>query len=531
MSGRHYRILQTLGRGGFGVVYRCELIAAGGFTKEVAVKLIERAGDDEIAIRLRDEARILGLLQHRAIVGVDSLAHLADGWAVVMEYVPGVDLSQVAAADPPARVAVEIVEEVASALHAAWSTINRATGKPLQLIHRDIKPQNVRITPRGEVKVLDFGVARADFDAREAHTQSAAYGTLAYMSPERLERIETHAGDIYALGLVFLELLSGALTDLPPRNPSRFNPWIEARLAIARERLVGTPTAEVQKLLHGVRKMVDLEYEDRPDARTVEVLCRDVGPRIPGLRLRDWAEAQVPRIEATVPPAASPATGNVLVERSGAVSLVEAAATTGEVRRKGAAPDLILSTTEVAWAKPAKLGPWIAGGVVVVVGLLALIGLFGVLGAVGLASRGTETAAIAPVVAPAAPAAPPAEAPPPVPTVVAAPVAPTPAPAAPTVAAPPRAPGKAPAAPAAAPVAAPEPAAPVTGRVAVSGGARAVTLLRDGKRYGPGDLDPGSYTIEADFGGGPIQMSRVEVDAGSSRTVHCDSTLMNCVVR
>ena len=163
---RRFQIKETLGRGGFGTVYRAEMSDAGGFNKEVALKVMHYEGEaaDDIARRLRDEARVLGLIQHRAVVGVNSLVPLKNGWGVVMEYIDGADLSRVLKSHSiPIAAAVQVVEEVAAALDAAFNTINHITNEPLRLIHRDIKPSNIRITRRGDVKLLDFGVARADF--------------------------------------------------------------------------------------------------------------------------------------------------------------------------------------------------------------------------------------------------------------------------------------------------------------------------------------------------------------------------------
>ena len=112
--------------------------AAGlGFKKAVAVKLLnaDTAAVDEIASRLRDEARMLGLIRHRAIVHVDGLVLLNGRWAVVMEYVEGVDLKRLVGEGPvPPAVALEIIEEVSAALHVAYEQPG-STGEPLRLLH------------------------------------------------------------------------------------------------------------------------------------------------------------------------------------------------------------------------------------------------------------------------------------------------------------------------------------------------------------------------------------------------------------
>ena len=132
--------VERLGEGGCGRVYRAEMEGAGGFTKVVALKLLTEspeADPEGLLKRLRDEARILGLLRHRAVVHADSLVLTNAGWCTVMEYVEGVDLTTIEKSRIPIRPVLEIVEEIASALDAAWNQ-PKPDGSPLNLVHRDI---------------------------------------------------------------------------------------------------------------------------------------------------------------------------------------------------------------------------------------------------------------------------------------------------------------------------------------------------------------------------------------------------------
>ena len=320
-SGRQYRIIQQIGKGGFGTVYRAELQGVGGFAKQVALKVLNRGGDggdaalNELALRLRDEARILGLIQHRAIVRVDSLARLGDGWAVVMEYVPGVDLHLVVRkAAPPARVALQLIEEVASALYAAFSVPSDVTDRPLRLLHRDIKPSNIRITAQGEVKVLDFGVARAEFQEREARTRSVLMGSFRYMAPERIEGIEGPAADIYSLGLVLAELLCGKVRDAPPKHPSRHEVFIEEIRNDIQSRHRKVWKAQREAIVSLVERMLSFEPSDRPTAREVERTCREIAGQLTGAWLREWSEEEIPTLQSMVVMKDDPLEGSVLVE-------------------------------------------------------------------------------------------------------------------------------------------------------------------------------------------------------------------------
>ncbi|MCK6518277.1 serine/threonine protein kinase, partial [Myxococcota bacterium] len=308
---RQYELLGLLGEGGFGAVYLARFLGEGGFEKLVAVKVLNADLEDmvEIARRLRDEARILGLLRHRSIVGVDRLTKLDGRWAVVMEYVVGEDLAQLVRRDRvPTGPALEIIADVASALHAAWHMIG-PNGQPLHLLHRDLKPANIRITPDGDVKVLDFGVARAEFDTREAATRSIAFGTPSYMPPERLDLMpDGPEGDIYALGVVLFELVTQERLPQTSANPKRH----DRVLSEAQERLraLNIPPQVLQLVLD----CMAYEPEARPNARDLEARAVRLSRVLGEDPLRTWAQRGVAREGHGYAPIGGSLSGVVLTE-------------------------------------------------------------------------------------------------------------------------------------------------------------------------------------------------------------------------
>jgi serine/threonine protein kinase len=273
-----------------GSVYRARLRADGGLEKIVAVKVLdESVGDDaDLARRLRDEARILGRLQHRAIVRVEGLMRLAGRWTIAMEYVDGVDLAQVLAkrGKLPGAAALEIVREAASALHHAHSATD-GDGVPLRIIHRDLKPANLRITPSGDVKVLDFGVARARFEGREAETRAGGYGSVGYVPPERVDGDELPAGDVFALGVVTWEMLAGGRFGAGHLLSKKHTTAVEERLAAIPK--VPEPVREL------LAQMLAFDPDRRPTARDVERKVTELLDTVKGSRrLADWCEEHVP---------------------------------------------------------------------------------------------------------------------------------------------------------------------------------------------------------------------------------------------
>lgn len=301
-----FELIERLGKGGAGSVWRARLWGRHGITRNVALKVVE-AGDQAVLCRVRDEARLLGLLQHRALVQVQDLVELEGGrWGMVMELLEGVDLQGLTAMGPvPFGVLLDIVSEVADALDCALKTRDMS-GRPLGLTHRDVKPANLLMCADGRVKLLDFGVARANISTRESVTlQGELWGTLGYMSPERLHGEDTPAVDVYALGVVMYEL---ALRQRFGRASLAVQEH-DGRLADARRRLVLARAPEGFIAL--TLAMLDFYPASRPDAAQVRDRARALRVSNPEPVLSVWAgkvvpyarQARLSRLAPTEPPA------------------------------------------------------------------------------------------------------------------------------------------------------------------------------------------------------------------------------------
>lgn len=296
-------ILEFIGKGGMGAVYKAR---QKELDRVVALKILPPAMGEApgFAERFTREAKSLAKLSHPGIVTIHDFGRTNGLFYFVMEFVDGMNLRQLLSAGRvPPREALAIVPEICDALQFAHDH---------GIVHRDIKPANVLIDRRGRVKVADFGLAKLIEEGTEAAAANTepdakvdptltepgkAMGTPSYMAPEQKLRPEEvdHRADIYALGVVFYELLTGELPGSRLQPPSR-KVQIDVRLdEIVLRALEKEPAFRYQQAKQVKSDVETVSHNPGPamevdeDRLTQETLARDYAPSIIGCLRRGWA--------------------------------------------------------------------------------------------------------------------------------------------------------------------------------------------------------------------------------------------------
>jgi serine/threonine protein kinase len=209
-----YHLLEKIATGGMAEVWRARAYGMAGFEKILVIKkVLDTLSKDQEFIRLFiDEARISVQLLHVNIVQVFDLGEVDGTYYMAMEYVHGLDLARLISRSKPIGpfpipLALFLIGEVLKALQFAHDRTDEE-GNELRIVHCDISPQNVLISYEGEVKITDFGISRAAFQATGLH--EVIRGKYAYMSPEQVDGRELDGrSDVFSLGIVLYELLTG----------------------------------------------------------------------------------------------------------------------------------------------------------------------------------------------------------------------------------------------------------------------------------------------------------------------------------
>ncbi len=265
-----YLLLERLATGGMAEVYRAKASGAGGFEKQLAIKRIlpTYSQNEEFRRMFEYEARLSSMLTHANIVQVYDFVKSGDTYLLAMEYVDGKNLRQFVNKARkvnytlPLAFAAYIMNEVCKGLEYAHGKKDDLNNKPLNIIHRDMSPQNVMLSYDGAVKIVDFGIAKAK-DRVDETRSGVIKGKFGYMSPEQANGNQIdHRSDIFSTGIILYEMMTGRRLFAAENDM--------ATLKLIQECLIPNPTrinpkipAEFEKIvLKSLTKDVNLRYQN-----------------------------------------------------------------------------------------------------------------------------------------------------------------------------------------------------------------------------------------------------------------------------
>ncbi len=213
----NYVLLERIGAGGMSEIDLARRVVEDStFMRFLVIKRIkaERSEDEAFVRMFKDEARISAELHHTNIAQVYDFGKIDDEFYLVLEYVPGVDVRRILnvtrdrGETVPLRITLRIICDLLSGLHFAHTRVD-TFGKPMNVVHRDVNPRNIMVSLRGDVKLIDFGVAKAT-DRLERTQTDHVKGKFAYMAPEQVSAKEIDGRvDVFAAALTFHEMIAG----------------------------------------------------------------------------------------------------------------------------------------------------------------------------------------------------------------------------------------------------------------------------------------------------------------------------------
>lgn len=320
-----YRVYEQLGKGGMATVHRAELDTPQGIQQVALKRLVPTIERTPLALFL-DEARLLRYLHHPNIPETFDSGRVFGSYFIAMEYVPGPTLGALIAhcsatvGPVPQGVALNLVAQLCDALDYAHKRRDEQ-GKPLGIIHRDVTPTNLILSPTGLLKLVDFGLAKAALST-EPSAAGVIKGKLGYVAPEYTRGKIDHRADLWAVGIIMYELLTGRRLFDGPNAVETINR--------VRELPVPRPSLANPGVAHQIDDVVMTALERDPRRRwpsaasmrdRIRAVSAQLGDEIDNQRVTEWAtwalEQKRPRVVQLTPtmpmpirPAPSPQSGS-----------------------------------------------------------------------------------------------------------------------------------------------------------------------------------------------------------------------------
>jgi serine/threonine protein kinase len=270
-----YRLVRQIAVGGMAEIHLAKTKGIAGFEKYVALKMIHPnfAEDEQFIQMLVDEAKIAVQLTHGNIAQTFDLGRVGETYYITMEYVDGADLYKILRRaseqdiEMPLDVCAFIAKEYTSALDHAHRKKDH-TGKPLGIVHRDVSPQNVLVSYAGEVKLVDFGIAKATMKARQTAV-GVIKGKYYYMSPEQAwgDSID-YRSDIFSAGIVLYEMITGQMLYLEEDLHKLLDMARKAEIAPPSKLRKGVPPQLERIVMHALQKVPGERYQNAGDFAT-----------------------------------------------------------------------------------------------------------------------------------------------------------------------------------------------------------------------------------------------------------------------
>lgn len=301
-SKRQYEFVHPLSKTTLSDMYRCHEVQKGDPVREVAIKLLRDSWKErpQSITWLRQELSLLQSLHHSAIPTIYEMTSIRGRVAIVMEWVDGLDLKSLVQGMRkmkqriPLKVTLSLIADVAESLDIIFNQAPSAGRAPLRILHGNLKPSNIMVSPNGKISLLDFGMTPSEIGGRESATREMQYDTMEYMAPERLFfEPQGPTSDVYSLAVTLFEMLAGKPIGKAPPSAEQHQIRVDKYCQhLLRPMPLGLEVKE--ELADLLATGMAYDAVSRPMAYEFANRARRMADSIPGVNALQWSHKAIP---------------------------------------------------------------------------------------------------------------------------------------------------------------------------------------------------------------------------------------------